>query len=69
MNISSIYGIRAVETNLPYTVSKHGLSGLTKTVAREYGPHGITVQRDLPRTDKITIARPYRHQECCKSAI
>ena len=48
VNISSIYGIRAVETNLPYTVSKHGLSGLTKTVAREYGPHGITCNEICP---------------------
>ena len=48
VNISSIYGIRAVETNLPYTVSKHGLSGLTKTVAREYGPFGITCNEICP---------------------
>ena len=48
INVSSIYGIRAVETNLPYTVSKHGLSGLTKTVAREYGPYGITCNEICP---------------------
>ena len=36
INISSIYGLRGVEWNLPYTVSKHGLSGLTKTIAKEY---------------------------------
>lgn len=48
VNISSIYGLRAVETNLPYTVSKHGLSGLTKTVAREYGEYGITCNELCP---------------------
>ena len=48
VNISSIYGLRAVENNLPYTVSKHGLSGLTKTVAREYGAHGITCNEICP---------------------
>lgn len=48
INISSIYALRAVETNLPYTVSKHGLSGLTKTVAREYGSHGITCNEICP---------------------
>ena len=48
INISSIYGLRAVETNLPYTVSKHGLSGLTKTVAREYGRYGITCNEICP---------------------
>ncbi len=48
VNISSIYGLRAVETNLPYTVSKHGLSGITKTVAREYGAYGITCNEICP---------------------
>ena len=48
VNISSIYGLRAVATNLPYTVSKHGLSGLTKTVAREYGAQGITCNEICP---------------------
>jgi NAD(P)-dependent dehydrogenase (short-subunit alcohol dehydrogenase family) len=42
INISSIYGLRGVESNLPYTVSKHGLSGFTKTIAKEYAVHGIT---------------------------
>ena len=48
INISSIYGCRAVEGNLPYTVSKYGLSGLTKTIAREYGHHGITCNEICP---------------------
>ena len=33
VNISSIYGLRATENNLPYNVSKHGLSALTKTTS------------------------------------
>ena len=48
VNISSIYGLRAVESNLPYTVSKHGLSALTKTVAREYGAFGIRCNEICP---------------------
>ena len=48
VNVSSIYGLRGVETNLPYTVSKHGLSGVTKTVAREYGAYGITCNEICP---------------------
>ena len=42
ITISSIYGYRAAVGNLPYTVSKHGLRGLTATVALEYGEEGIT---------------------------
>lgn len=48
INISSIYGLRAVEGNLPYTVSKHGLSGLTKTIAKEYAHLGITCNEICP---------------------
>lgn len=48
INISSIYGLRAVEGNCPYTISKHGLSGLTKTVAKEYASSGITCNEICP---------------------
>jgi 3-hydroxybutyrate dehydrogenase len=48
VNISSIYGLRAVSENLPYTVSKHALSGLTKTVAKEYGQSGIACNEICP---------------------
>ncbi|HEY1708258.1 MAG TPA: SDR family oxidoreductase [Rhizomicrobium sp.] len=48
INISSIYGLRAGEGNLPYNVSKHGLSALTKTVAREYGEFGISSNEICP---------------------
>ena len=34
--------------NLPYTVSKHGLSGLTKTIAKEYAHLGITCNEICP---------------------
>lgn len=48
INVSSIYGLRGVETNLPYTASKHALSGLTKTIAKEYAEHGITCNEICP---------------------
>ena len=48
INISSIYGLRGVEGNFPYTVSKHGLSGLTKTLAKEYAALGITCNEICP---------------------
>lgn len=48
INISSVYGLRAVEGNCPYTVSKHGMSGLTKTIAREYAAYGISCNEICP---------------------
>ena len=48
VNVGSIYSLRGVEGNLPYTVSKHALSGLTKTTAKEYACHGITCNEICP---------------------
>jgi len=48
INISSIYGLRATGWNGPYNASKHGLSGLTKTIAKEYASHGITSNEICP---------------------
>lgn len=48
INISSIYGLRGVDYNLPYNVSKHGMSGLTKSIAKEYGSNKITCNEICP---------------------
>lgn len=43
VNISSILGGVGFETTAAYTAAKHGVVGLTKTIALEYGPQGIRV--------------------------
>lgn len=48
ININSIYGLIGSEYNAPYNASKHGLSGLTKTLAKEYIPMGITCNEICP---------------------
>lgn len=48
ININSIYGLIVVEQNLPYNVSKHGLTALTKTIAREYARFNITSNEICP---------------------
>ena len=48
INISSIYGIRGTTNNLPYNSSKHGLSGFTKSIAKEYAAYGITCNEICP---------------------
>src|SRR3989344_7838734 len=55
INISSVYGIKAEEELLPYNVSKHGLIGLTKTVAKEYAKYGITCNAICPGTMKSAM--------------
>lgn len=55
INISSVYGLKAEEGLTPYVVSKHGLIGLTKSVAKEYGAYGITCNAICPGTIESDI--------------
>lgn len=50
INISSIYGVTAEEDVTPYTTSKHGLIGLTKSIAKEYAQYGVTCNAICPGT-------------------
>lgn len=42
VNVSSVHGPRASEFKSAYVTAKHGLEGLSKVVALEGGPHGVT---------------------------
>ncbi|MFJ6388177.1 3-hydroxybutyrate dehydrogenase [Streptomyces sp. NPDC091972] len=42
VNVSSVHGLRASAYKAAYVAAKHGLEGLSKTVALEGAPHGVT---------------------------
>jgi 3-hydroxybutyrate dehydrogenase len=42
VNISSVHGVRASEFKSAYVTAKHGLEGLSKVIALEGAPHGVT---------------------------
>ncbi|HET7479059.1 MAG TPA: 3-hydroxybutyrate dehydrogenase [Rubrobacteraceae bacterium] len=42
VNISSVHGLRASPFKSAYISAKHGLEGLSKVIALEGGPHGVT---------------------------
>ena len=48
INISSIHGLVASPYKSAYVSAKHGLIGLTRTVALEAGVHGVTVNAICP---------------------
>lgn len=48
VNIGSIAGVEAYPLRSPYCASKWGLVGLTRTLAAEYGQHGIRVNLVAP---------------------
>jgi 3-hydroxybutyrate dehydrogenase len=48
VNISSVHGLRASAYKSAYVAAKHGLEGLSKTIALEGGPHGVTSNTICP---------------------
>ncbi len=48
VNMASAHGLVASPFKVPYVASKHGVVGLTKGVALEAGPHGITCNAIAP---------------------
>jgi NAD(P)-dependent dehydrogenase (short-subunit alcohol dehydrogenase family) len=48
INVTSVHEHIPLSGAAPYTASKHGLGGLTKSMALELGPHGIRVNAVAP---------------------
>jgi NAD(P)-dependent dehydrogenase (short-subunit alcohol dehydrogenase family) len=48
VNVSSVSGLVALPTGTPYAAAKAGLLALTRNLAREWGPSGLTVNAVAP---------------------
>ena len=48
VNISSVHGLRASPYKAAYVAAKHGLEGLSKVIALEGGPRGVTSNTICP---------------------
>lgn len=63
VNMSSAAGRLGYAFRTPYSAAKYGVIGLTESLAKELGPHGISVNAILPgivrgpRIDRVIAAR------------
>jgi NAD(P)-dependent dehydrogenase (short-subunit alcohol dehydrogenase family) len=48
VNVTSVHEYTPISEGVAYTTAKHGLGGLTKQLAFEWGKHGITVNAVAP---------------------
>lgn len=59
VNVTSVHEFKPITNGVAYTVAKHGLGGLTKQLAFEWGRYGITVNSVAPGE----VATPMTGQE------
>jgi NAD(P)-dependent dehydrogenase (short-subunit alcohol dehydrogenase family) len=55
VNIASVAGLMAVPLISPYTASKHGIIGLTRNAAMEYGTAGVRVNAVCPNAIRTPL--------------
>jgi 3-oxoacyl-[acyl-carrier protein] reductase len=58
VNIASTEGLGATPFLSPYTASKHGVVGLTRSLACELGPQGVTVNCICPGPIRTAMTEP-----------
>lgn len=63
INISSIWGITGASCEVHYSVSKAGIDGLTKALAKELGPSNIRVNSIAPGAIMTDMNKDYTEEE------
>lgn len=63
INMASVAGVSAAPTLSYYAAAKHGVIGLTKTLAVEWGPKGVRCNAIAPGWIKTDLNRPMWENE------
>ena len=69
VNIASVSGVMAEPERAAYVSAKHGLIGLTKQLAMEFGAAGIRVNAVSPGVIRTELTEPYFNQPDLVSLI
>jgi len=69
INISSVVGVYGNAGQVNYAAAKSGLLGMTKTIAKELGPRGVTCNAIAPGFIETDMTHDLNHKEELLKAI
>ncbi len=69
VNISSVGGLIGLARRPAYTAAKHGVIGLTKSLARDLGPAGIRVNAICPGLIRTPLTDQYFAEEAFEEGL
>ncbi|HEY0535058.1 MAG TPA: SDR family oxidoreductase [Actinoplanes sp.] len=69
VNVSSVHAVVSEPNAAPYTATKGGLEAMTRTMASELAPHGITVNCVRPGATRTRMSEPIYTEQVVRSLI
>lgn len=69
VNISSVGGLIGLARRPAYTAAKHGIVGLTKSLARDLGPAGIRVNAICPGLIRTPLTEQYFAEDAFEEGL
>ncbi len=69
VNISSVGGLIGLARRPAYTAAKHGVVGLTKSLARDLGPDGIRVNAICPGLIRTPLTEQYFAEDAFEAGL
>jgi NAD(P)-dependent dehydrogenase (short-subunit alcohol dehydrogenase family) len=69
VNVSSVHAVVSEPNAAPYTATKGGLEAMTRTMASELAPHGITVNCVRPGATRTKMSEPIYTEQIVRSLM
>jgi NAD(P)-dependent dehydrogenase (short-subunit alcohol dehydrogenase family) len=69
VNVSSVHAVVSEPNAAPYTATKGGLEAMTRTMASELAPHGITVNCVRPGATRTGMSEPIYTPQVVRSLM